>query len=65
MTEAPASGGAQLTLVLGGARYGKSGYAESLVTAHPRPWFYVATAEALDDEMAGHIAEHRAGRDAG
>jgi adenosylcobinamide kinase / adenosylcobinamide-phosphate guanylyltransferase len=63
--EAPASGGAQLTFVLGGARSGKSRYAESLVTAQPPHWFYLATAEALDDEMARRIAEHRAGRDAG
>jgi adenosylcobinamide kinase / adenosylcobinamide-phosphate guanylyltransferase len=48
-----------LTLVLGGARSGKSRYAEGLVSALPAPWLYIATAEGLDDEMRQRIAEHR------
>ena len=55
----------QLTLVLGGARSGKSRFAEALVTRLPAPWVYVATAQAFDDEMRERIAEHRAGRAAG
>jgi adenosylcobinamide kinase/adenosylcobinamide-phosphate guanylyltransferase len=50
---------AKLTLVLGGARSGKSRYAESLIATLPPPWTYVATAEAGDAEMAARIKSHR------
>ncbi|NGM35404.1 bifunctional adenosylcobinamide kinase/adenosylcobinamide-phosphate guanylyltransferase [Methylobacterium sp. DB0501] len=51
-----------MTLVLGGARSGKSRYAEGLIEALPGPWLYVATAQAWDDEMRERIAQHRARR---
>jgi adenosylcobinamide kinase/adenosylcobinamide-phosphate guanylyltransferase len=53
-----------LTLVLGGARSGKSRHAEALVEALSAPWTYIATAQAWDDEMIARIAEHRNRRSA-
>ncbi|MEE3624721.1 bifunctional adenosylcobinamide kinase/adenosylcobinamide-phosphate guanylyltransferase [Nitrospirillum sp. BR 11752] len=51
-----------VTLVLGGARSGKSRFAEGLVTRLPGPWTYVATAQAWDDEMRDRIRQHQADR---
>jgi adenosylcobinamide kinase / adenosylcobinamide-phosphate guanylyltransferase len=47
------------TLVIGGARSGKSMLAEALATATSRPRRYIATAQAWDDEMRTRIAQHR------
>ncbi|MBY0560854.1 bifunctional adenosylcobinamide kinase/adenosylcobinamide-phosphate guanylyltransferase [Hyphomicrobium sp.] len=55
----------QLTLVLGGARSGKSLYAEQLLTSQPGPWAYIATAEAFDDEMDERIKLHKRRRSSG
>ena len=51
------------TLVLGGARSGKSSYAQRMIlgATKSRP-LYIATAQALDDEMAERIGRHRADR---
>jgi adenosylcobinamide kinase / adenosylcobinamide-phosphate guanylyltransferase len=54
----------KLTFVIGGARSGKSRYAETLMAALPPPWTYVATAEAADSEMTARIGAHRARRGA-
>lgn len=52
-----------VTLVLGGARSGKSRHAEALVRdSGAPPWTYIATAQAFDDEMRERIARHKADR---
>lgn len=53
-----------LTLILGGARSGKSRHAESLIERLPGPWIYIATAQPLDEEMRARIALHRSRRGA-
>ena len=56
---------ARSLLVLGGARSGKSAYAQSLSEAAAPERLYLATAEAGDAEMAARIQRHREERGAG
>lgn len=54
----------KMVLILGGARSGKSSFAQDLAGQHGGQVIYVATAEAGDEEMQERIAAHRADRPA-
>lgn len=69
MEHAPSLRLPPLTLILGGARSGKSTHGERLATgalhgAPPHPAVYIATAQAGDVEMATRIVAHRSRRGA-
>lgn len=53
-----------LHLILGGARSGKSRHAESIAKSQVYPVIYIATAQALDDEMRLRIRHHQRQRPA-
>lgn len=53
-----------VTLVIGGARSGKSAFAERLAADERGPVWYVATAQIHDDEMAARVSAHQARRPA-
>lgn len=53
-----------ITLILGGARSGKSSYAQSLAEESGKSVTFIATAQALDEEMSARIQKHRAERPA-
>ena len=52
----------RLVLIIGGARSGKSSFAEQLAASSGRPVAFIATATADDNEMRERIARHRASR---
>jgi adenosylcobinamide kinase/adenosylcobinamide-phosphate guanylyltransferase len=54
----------RLILILGGARSGKSSYAQSQAEETGKPVTFIATAQALDEEMSTRIQKHRAERPA-
>ncbi|NJO83137.1 MAG: bifunctional adenosylcobinamide kinase/adenosylcobinamide-phosphate guanylyltransferase [Blastochloris sp.] len=56
--------GKRLIFLLGGARSGKSSYAEKWAQEYGKQVLFVATAQAFDDEMRERIAAHRATRPA-
>ncbi|MHB2167253.1 bifunctional adenosylcobinamide kinase/adenosylcobinamide-phosphate guanylyltransferase [Alsobacter sp. R-9] len=63
MDPAHASVSCRTVLVLGGARSGKSRFAQELAEGSGRRRVIVATATAGDDEMAARIARHRSDRE--
>ncbi|WP_372741173.1 bifunctional adenosylcobinamide kinase/adenosylcobinamide-phosphate guanylyltransferase [Neptunomonas sp.] len=48
-----------IRFILGGARSGKSRYAEKLASASGKEVIYIATAQAYDDEMKARILQHK------
>ena len=52
-----------MTVLIGGARSGKSALAVAIAAKWGGPVTFIATAEARDDEMAARIAQHRETRD--
>ncbi|HHL40675.1 MAG TPA: bifunctional adenosylcobinamide kinase/adenosylcobinamide-phosphate guanylyltransferase [Deltaproteobacteria bacterium] len=57
-----AGSGRRLVFVLGGARSGKSAFAQRLCESLAGGGLYLATARALDDEMRERIRRHRSSR---
>lgn len=51
-----------VTFILGGARSGKSSFAEGLIEASGLEAVYLATGKAWDDEMSARIGLHKARR---
>jgi adenosylcobinamide kinase/adenosylcobinamide-phosphate guanylyltransferase len=54
----------RLTFILGGARSGKSSFAERLASQRSARVAYIATAQALDEEMNSRIGIHKRKRPA-
>ncbi len=55
----------KLTFYLGGAKSGKTALAQKYAETFPPPRIYLATAEALDEEMAVRISRHQQERGVG
>jgi adenosylcobinamide kinase / adenosylcobinamide-phosphate guanylyltransferase len=49
----------KITLILGGARSGKSAYAEKLAVDSGLPVTYIATAQVYDDEFKARVQHHK------
>jgi adenosylcobinamide kinase/adenosylcobinamide-phosphate guanylyltransferase len=56
---------ARIILITGGARSGKSAYAQALAEAHAGPRTFIATCPVLDEETAARIRRHQAARAGG
>ncbi len=54
---------AKMVYITGGARSGKSSYAQQLVEEHPGKLLYIAPARVEDDEMAERVARHQQARE--
>ncbi len=54
----------KLTFILGGARSGKSSYAQKLAEDSGVPVTFIATAQALDEDMSARIKQHQEDRPA-
>ena len=53
---------AKISFITGGARSGKSGYAQQLAERHSGKLLYIAPARVDDDEMAERVAQHQQAR---
>ncbi len=53
---------AEIVLITGGSRSGKSGYAQTLAEAVPGPRAYIATCPVVDPELAERVEKHREAR---
>jgi len=55
---------AEIILITGGCRSGKSSYAQKIAESVPGPKTYIATCPCLDEEMAERIRKHKEARNA-
>ncbi len=55
----------ELSLITGGSRSGKSGYAQQTAELLPGPRYFIATCQVCDEEMAARVMKHQEARGAG